>query len=33
MAKEIKIDENKRKALESAVAQIEKAYVLWMLPH
>ena len=26
MAKEIKIDENKRKALESAVAQIEKAY-------
>ena len=26
MTKEIKIDENKRKALESAVAQIEKAY-------
>jgi recombination protein RecA len=26
MAKEFKIDENKRKALESAVAQIEKAY-------
>ena len=26
MAKEIKIDENKRRALESAVAQIEKAY-------
>ena len=26
MAKEITIDENKRRALESAVAQIEKAY-------
>lgn len=26
MAKELKIDENKRRALESAVAQIEKAY-------
>ena len=26
MAKEIKIDENKRKALEAAMAQIEKQY-------